>query len=33
MNDYNAWVDKVKDKYDWLEEEYAEELTSVKSQL
>lgn len=33
MNEYNAWVDKVKDKYDWLEEEYAEELTSVKSGL
>ena len=33
MNDYNGWVDKVKDKYEWLEEEYAEELTSVKSGL
>ena len=33
MNDYNAWVDKVKDKYDWLEEEYAEELSGVKSEL
>lgn len=33
MNDYNAWVDKVKDKYDWLEEEYATELSEIKSGL
>ena len=33
MNGYNDWVDKVKDKYDWLEEEYATELSEIKSGL
>ena len=33
MNEYNAWISKVEDKYNGLEEEYAEELTSVSGQV
>ena len=33
MNEYNKWIDKVEEKYNGLEEEYAEELSGVKSEL
>ena len=31
MNEYNKWIDKVEEKYNELEEEYAEELNEIKS--
>ena len=31
MNEYNKWIDKVEEKYNGLEQEYAEELNEIKS--
>ena len=33
MNEYNTWISKVEDKYNGLEEEYAERLTEISTQL
>ena len=33
MNDYNVWINKVEEKYNGLEEEYAERLTEISTQL
>lgn len=33
MNEYNDWIDKIEEKYNGLEEEYAEELSKATSTI
>ena len=33
MNEYNNWINKIEDKYNSLEEEYANELSEIKNGL